>query len=159
MNKLTPIIILFAITLMYSFIATGQTKSNSPLAELNQLMQQHQGKVVYLDFWASWCGPCRKSFPWMNAMQKKYHQQGFVVISINLDSDKQLAVKFLQQTPAQFTIIYDNKGKLANKFQLKGMPSSFLFNRQGMLLSSHSGFNGKKKTVFEQEILEALANN
>jgi thiol-disulfide isomerase/thioredoxin len=126
------------------------------ISEFEQTMEQHKGKVVYVDFWASWCVPCRKSFPWMNAMQVKYQDQGLVVLSINLDAQATLAEKFLTETPANFDIIYDAKGKLAKKFQLKGMPSSYLFNRQGKLISAHSGFNGKKQLIYQQEIEQAL---
>jgi len=80
-----------------------------------------------------------------------------VVLSVNLDAQKTLADKFLQQTPADFAIIYDAKGVLAKKFQLKGMPSSYLFNRQGKMISAHSGFNGKKQQKYQQEIEVALS--
>ena len=130
--------------------------ANEPLNEFEQAMTQNKGKVVYVDFWASWCVPCRKSFPWMNAMQAKHQSQGLVVLSINLDAQVSLAEKFLIQTPANFAIIYDQKGVLAKKFQLKGMPSSYLFNRQGKLINAHSGFNGKKQQKYEQEIAQAL---
>ncbi len=133
------------------------SNANEPVSEFEQAMSQHKGKVVYVDFWASWCVPCRKSFPWMNAMQTKNQDQGFVVLSINLDAEKRLAKEFLQQTPANFAIIYDAKGKLARQFKVKGMPSSYLFDRQGKLISAHSGFNGKKQQQYEKEITQALA--
>lgn len=138
-------------------IANANDNANDPLAEFEQTMTQHKGKVVYLDFWASWCVPCRKSFPWMNDMQEKYRTQGLVVLSVNLDAQAKFAEQFLQQNPANFAIIYDAKGLLAKKFQLKGMPSSYLFNREGKLISVHTGFNGKKQKTYQQEITQALA--
>ncbi len=131
--------------------------ANEPIIEFEQAMAQHKGKVVYVDFWASWCVPCRKSFPWMNAIQTKHQEQGFVVLSINLDAEEKLAKIFLQQTSANFAIIYDAKGKLARQFKIKGMPSSYLFDRQGKLISAHTGFNGKKQQQYENEIVQALA--
>ncbi len=131
--------------------------ANEPIIEFDQAMAQHKGKVVYVDFWASWCVPCRKSFPWMNAIQTKHQEQGFVVLSINLDAEEKLAKIFLQQTSANFAIIYDAKGKLARQFKIKGMPSSYLFDRQGKLISAHTGFNGKKQQQYENEIVQALA--
>jgi len=127
-----------------------------PIQEFEQTMERHKGKVVYVDFWASWCVPCRKSFPWMNTMQEKYQEQGLIVLSINLDAQTELAEKFLKQTPASFDIIYDAKGKLARQFKLKGMPSSYLFDRHGKLISAHNGFNGKKQKIYQQEIEQAL---
>ncbi|MEY8252751.1 MAG: TlpA disulfide reductase family protein [Colwellia sp.] len=138
-------------------LSCGFANANEPINEFEQAMVQHKGKVVYVDFWASWCVPCRKSFPWMNAMQAKYKEQGFVVLSINLDAEETLSRKFLQQTPANFAIIYDAQGKLARKFKLTGMPSSYLFDRQSKLISAHSGFNDKKQQQYEREISQALA--
>ena len=145
---------LLAMTLMLSMTVAN---ASEPLDEFEQAMEQYQGKVVYLDFWASWCVPCRKSFPWMNAMQAKYKEEGLVILSVNLDAKASFAEVFLQETSANFAVIYDAKGKLAKKFQLKGMPSSYLFNRQGELISAHNGFNGKKQQKYEQEIVKALA--
>ncbi len=156
LNKVLVLLIITA-TIILSFANSVQAQGSNPDEELELFMQRHHGKIIYLDFWASWCVPCRKSFPWMNNMQEKYETQGFVVISINLDAERSLAKKFLQEVTAEFSVIYDNKGVLAKKFQLKGMPSSYLFNRQGQLISAHNGFNDKKKQLFEQEIQQAIA--
>ena len=136
---------------------TPSVQAEEPKEQLDKLMQQHQGKVVFLDFWASWCVPCRKSFPWLNTMQEKYKKQGFTVISINLDREKSFAETFLQSTPAEFAIIYDHQSSLAKKFKIKGMPCSYLFDRQGNQIGAHIGFNAEKKHEFEQEIIKALA--
>lgn len=152
-------IITGVILLISTFTASAySTGTHQAMLEFEQAMAQHKGKIVYLDFWASWCVPCRKSFPWMNAIQRQYQQQGLVVISVNLDADAELAKKFLQQTPADFAIIYDAKGSLAKKFKLKGMPSSYLFNRQGKLISVHVGFNGEKKLKYQKAIEQALTD-
>ncbi|MGX9460554.1 TlpA disulfide reductase family protein [Shewanella sp. A14] len=115
-------------------------------------LQQFAGKVVYVDFWASWCGPCQKSFPWMNAMQAKYQQQGLEVVAINLDVDTALAHEFLAQMPAHFTLRFDPEGDIAQAFDLQGMPSSFLFNRKGELVQTHMGFFTENIPAYEQEI-------
>ncbi|HCM47547.1 MAG TPA: TlpA family protein disulfide reductase, partial [Colwellia sp.] len=80
-------------------LSCNLANANDPLAEFENAMEQHKGKVVYVDFWASWCVPCRKSFPWMNIMQAKHQEQGLVVLSINLDAQLPLAEKFLLETP------------------------------------------------------------
>lgn len=125
---------------------------------LEKKLQENIGKVVYVDFWASWCGPCRKSFPWMNEIQEKYKHQGFNVVSINLDSNKALADKFLVETPANFSVIYDPKGAIAKHFKIQGMPSSMIIGRDGKIKSRHTGFFPNKKTTYQQEI-ERLLNN
>jgi len=115
-------------------------------------LQEFAGKVVYVDFWASWCGPCRKSFPWMNAMQAKYQQQGLEVVAINLDVDTALAHEFLSKLPGHFTLRFNPEGDVAQAFELQGMPSSFLFNRKGELVQTHMGFFTENTPAYEHEI-------
>jgi len=141
--------------LLLTFV--GHTFENTIENKFEQTLTQHKGKVIYLDFWASWCGPCRKSFPWMNAMQAEYQTQSFTVLSINLDHSKDLATKFLLTNPADFPIIYDPKGKLAKKFKVRGMPSSYLINKEGEIVSAHVGFNTSKQMKYEAEIKTLLA--
>jgi len=115
-----------------------------------------RGKVVYLDFWASWCLPCRKSFPWMNEMMATYKDQGLEIVAVNLDKDKNLADKFLQKMVAHFTIAFDQKGDSATAYKLRGMPSSYLIGRDGNLYASHIGFREKDKTKLEMAIQQLL---
>lgn len=119
-----------------------------PLFDINE----YQGKIVYLDFWASWCIPCRKSFPWMNKMHQQYSSDELVIIAVNLDKKKSLADDFLQENPAKFKVIYDPKGQLAKHFHIKGMPSSIIFDRNGKPVVAHTGFFVKKISQYEQEI-------
>lgn len=123
---------------------------------LNQHLKNEIGNVVYVDFWASWCIPCRKSFPWMNSIKEQYQAQGLTIISINLDHSQALADEFLKESPANFPVIYDPKGLIARKYQLKGMPSSFIVNRQGQIVSAHVGFNQIKQEAYESEIKTLL---
>jgi len=119
-------------------------------------LSKTQGKVVYLDFWASWCGPCRESFPWMNAMQAKFKQKGLQVIAINLDARNDDAQKFLSQHTAQFTVLFDSKGVTPRQYGVKGMPTSFLISKDGKVLAQHKGFNNADRVGLEQKILAAL---
>lgn len=119
-------------------------------------LPKHPGKVIYLDFWASWCGPCRQSFPWMNAMQEKYKGQDFQVIGINLDGQAEDAEKFLAKLPAKFTIAYDPKGTSARQYGVKGMPTSLLIGKDGKIIYVHMGFNTESRDKLEQIILAAV---
>lgn len=116
-----------------------------------------KGKVIYLDFWASWCFPCRKSFPWLNEIQDKYKDQGLVVLGINLDKDRELADKFLQAVPANFIIAFDPEGESASSFKVKGMPSSYLIDRHGNLRARHTGFREDDRNNLEQAVAELLS--
>ncbi|NVJ59017.1 MAG: TlpA family protein disulfide reductase [Gammaproteobacteria bacterium] len=129
------------------------------MVELQQQLAEAKGQVVYVDFWASWCKPCRHSFPWMNEMKAKYQDQGLKVITINLDKEKQLAEKFLDENPAAFDVIYDPDGITAKQFQLKGMPMSFTIDRMGRPFNSHVGFNEKKQDEYEQELIQLLSKS
>ena len=115
-----------------------------------------KGKVVYLDFWASWCGPCRQSFPWMNELQARYGSRGLKVVGINVDSRKADADGFLGQVPAQFTVAFDGKGDAPGLYKVKGMPSSYLIGPDGRVLKVHSGFRAEDRKELEAAIEAAL---
>jgi thiol-disulfide isomerase/thioredoxin len=120
-------------------------------------LSDFQGKVVYLDFWASWCKPCRTSFPWMNQMQSKYEAQGLQVVSINLDKDKSSIATFLKSYPSNFKILLDPEGNVASAYDLLGMPTSYLIDKSGVLRKTHTGFFIKHTPQYEKEIIALLS--
>lgn len=120
-------------------------------------LEAFKGKVVYLDFWASWCGPCRQSFPWMNKMQDKYGDKGLEIVAINLDEEKALAMAFLSENKATFNVLFDPAGVTPELYGVMGMPSSYLIDRNGKLLSSSIGFNLKGQATYEAKLVEGLA--
>ncbi len=117
-----------------------------------------RGKVVYVDFWASWCGPCRKSFPWMNEMQAKYAAQGLQIVGINVDVKSDDGRKFLATTPASFVVAFDPASVTPASFGIKGMPSSVLVGRDGKVLFQHSGFRPEDRADLEARIKTALGS-
>jgi len=119
-------------------------------------LAEHRGKVVYLDFWASWCGPCRQSFPWMNEMQAKYGPQGLVVLAVNVDQKRDDAMKFLSMTPAQFAIGFDEQGVTPKAYAVKAMPSSVLIGPDGKVQHVHRGFRTEDTAAMERHIRAAL---
>jgi thiol-disulfide isomerase/thioredoxin len=119
-------------------------------------LEQYQGKLVYIDFWASWCGPCRQSFPWMNEMQARYGAQGLQVVGINVDAKTDDARSFLNATPATFVIAFDPNGSAPRSYGIKGMPSSVLVGPDGKVLYEHSGFHPADRSVLEARIKSAL---
>ncbi len=146
---------LIILTLCINVVSANEV----PQLHYKDIVEKNVGNVIYLDFWASWCTPCRRSFPWMNDMQKKYGNKNFKVISINVDSERELAEEFLANTPAKFSVLYDPDGALASEMKLKGMPSSFIINSDGVVVSAHVGFTDKKKSLYEQEIKQLIQGN
>ena len=120
-------------------------------------LASYRGNVVVLDFWASWCVPCRRSFPWMNAMQEKYRDRGLVIVGVNLDADADDAARFLERYPAQFEITYDPDGDLARQFDVIAMPSSYVIGRNGQRIATHLGFKVRQQDEYEALLVEALA--
>ena len=119
-------------------------------------LSAYKNQVVYVDFWASWCKPCQKSFPFMNNMESRYGKKGFKIIAINLDSDQAAAQTFLKKHPAKFTIAYDPEGKTPNMYKLKVMPTSYLIDRKGNLVNVHKGFKKNQTAKIEKLIVQTL---
>ena len=111
-----------------------------------------RGKLVLVDFWASWCGPCQKSFPWMTEMYQRYASRGFTVVAINLDKDRGLAEEFLEKRQVPFLVAFDPSGKTAKEYRVWGMPTSYLVGPKGEILSAHMGFDPKNAAAFEAAI-------
>jgi len=119
-------------------------------------LNAYAGKVVYLDFWASWCAPCRVSFPWLNAMAEALGPRGLVVIGVNVDHNRGPAEEFLRENAASFPIVYDPEGRIARKYGLQGMPTSVLIGRDGKVHATHSGFLREREGTYFADISELL---
>jgi len=130
-----------------------QLPTETSQINLNKL----KGKVVYLDFWASWCKPCRKSFPFLNEMQRRHGNQGLMVIGINVDSNRKDATKFLKKYHANFTIAFDEKGVTPGKYNVAVMPTSFIIDRNGNIVNIHKGFREDHQKKIEAMITKTLA--
>lgn len=120
-------------------------------------LSSKSGKVIYLDFWASWCAPCRTSFPLLNKLHDKLKSQNFEVVAINLDEDKAKAEKFIQEIPVNFTVLHDIKGEWADKYVVESMPTSFIIDQKGVVQHIHHGFTATDIDGLEQKITALLA--
>lgn len=115
------------------------------------------GRVVLIDFWASWCGPCRQSFPVLNELHGTFGKQDLAVVGINVDEQRQDAEQFLASVPAAFVIALDPAGRQAMDFDVQTMPSTFLFGRDGKLRWVHQGFRPSDRDRFIDAVRAALA--
>jgi thiol-disulfide isomerase/thioredoxin len=143
-------------TLFVGIAACGLAQPAS--AELPAAFGPVAAEVVWVDFWASWCAPCRRSFPWMNEMHAKYADQGLRIIAVNVDKERRLAEEFLVETPADFSLHYDPSGSLAEQFGVIAMPSSYVLDAEGNIIASHFGFKLADRADYERTIQGALAD-
>ncbi|WP_374961666.1 TlpA family protein disulfide reductase [Spongiibacter tropicus] len=118
-------------------------------------LANYRGKVVYLDFWASWCGPCRASFPFMNRLVSEYGDD-LAVVTINLDEDADSAREFIEEFQPTFPVFHDPDGIFAKQYKVAGMPNSYLFDRRGQLLLKHIGFTKSTPDELDGKIRSAI---
>jgi thiol-disulfide isomerase/thioredoxin len=120
-------------------------------------LAQFRGKVVYLDFWASWCPPCVKSFPFLNQLDRDLEGQGLAVIGVNLDERPEDAEAFLAVHPARFTVAADRDFRCAKDFDVEAMPSSYLVDRRGIIRHVHRGFRAGEADDLRARVERLLA--
>ena len=131
-----------------TILAAAALKVGDPMPDLasfkleGKLPEALKGKVVLIDFWASWCGPCKDSFPVMNELQKKYAGQGLVIIAVNEDEEASDMKDFLKDNAATFNVVRDLGQKIVAAAGIQTMPSSFILDAEGKVKFMHSGFHG-----------------
>jgi cytochrome c biogenesis protein CcmG, thiol:disulfide interchange protein DsbE len=120
-------------------------------------VSEFRGRVLYLDFWASWCAPCQQSFPWMEEMKGSYGAQGLTVVAVNLDQHRADAERFLARFHPTFDVRFDPQGAAAERFKVQGMPTSVIIDRQGVVRFTHIGFRPVDRAIYENQLREVLA--
>ena len=103
-------------------------------------LAQYHGQVVMINFWASWCGPCREEMPLLDTIYRKYNRLGFTLLGVNVEPDSKAADAWLQQTPVTFPILYDKDSKVSKLYDVAGMPSTVIIDRSGKLRVLHRGY-------------------
>lgn len=119
-------------------------------------LSELKGKVVFLDFWASWCPPCEKSFPFLNELHQQYNASGLEVIAVNVDENKQDALTFLKDHPVNFKIVYDGEGICPEHFQVMAMPSSYIIDKTGKIHFVNLGFQLSEKDALRNQVTALL---
>lgn len=157
MNKRVSALFCAALALcpMQAMIAAEPNGKVAPNCSLTPIgdgqayeLRQFRGKVLYVDFWASWCTPCAQSFPFLNDLNRDLKDKGLQIIGVNLDEAAEDAKAFLAKYPANFTVAADASQQCAKDFDVKAMPSSYLIDRNGVIRHVHLGFRPEEAKAF-----------
>jgi thiol-disulfide isomerase/thioredoxin len=119
-------------------------------------LERLRGRVVYVDFWASWCVPCRNSMPALDALARRHGERGFTVVGVNKDASAADAERFLRRVPVGFSLVSDADDAIAGAFGVRAMPSGYLIDRRGVVRRVHRGFTAETAVALEREIAELL---
>jgi thiol-disulfide isomerase/thioredoxin len=117
-----------------------------------------RGKVVLVDFWASWCGPCKQEMPVLESLHQKYAGDGLVIVGVNIDTNVKKMNSFLEGSPVSFRIVHDPKIEIAQRYEPATMPSSYFIGRDGKLKHVHEGFRKKDAAEIDKRIQALLAD-
>ena len=117
------------------------------------------GRVTYVDFWASWCGPCRLSLPALNRLSKEFDAADFVVVAISVDYVDEDALDFLKRYPVDYPVAIDKTGNSGRDFAVAGMPSGYLIGRDGLIRKVHVGFRKGDEAVLRSQIQKLIADS
>ena len=149
-------------TTIGSTVSTGDAAPAIELQNLPRVAGKYtslaslKGKVVYLDFWASWCGPCRVSLPLLNNIRNELTGKDFEVLAINVDEFESDALAFLEEVPVDYPVIWDPQGESPRQFGILGMPTAYLLDRQGIIRYVHQGFRNSDTEKIRAMVIELL---
>ncbi|MCU7905490.1 MAG: TlpA family protein disulfide reductase [Candidatus Thiodiazotropha sp. (ex Epidulcina cf. delphinae)] len=131
------------------FTLKSRSGENIKLSEL-------RGQVVMVNFWASWCGPCRQEMPLLQQLYERYQSMGFTLLGVNVDEERAAADKMLRDIPVSFPILYDDKSRVSKGYRVKAMPSTFMIDRDGQVRYLHKGYQPGYEEDYQQQIRELL---
>ena len=154
MKKILLILLLLATPMAFS-APSEVTAPNFTLKSAtgkNIRLSEYRGQVVLINFWASWCGPCRKEMPHLDALQKKYEALGFTVFGVNVEQNREMADKVLKDIPVSFPILFDDKNTVSEMYEVDAMPATMLVDRNGKIRFVHKGYKSGYEDIYEQQI-------
>ncbi len=122
----------------------------------NVRLSDLRGQVVLLNFWASWCGPCRQEMPILDAIHNKYKDLGFSVLGVNLDAKSKKAINYLKDTPVSFPVLYDPKGDVSSQYGVQAMPSTVIIDKDGNVRFLHEGYKSGYEDDYRKQIKSLL---
>jgi peroxiredoxin len=138
--------------------ATLQTGAPAPTFQLNSnagkpvALADLKGQIVLLNFWASWCGPCRQEMPILEQLNRQYHAKGVTLLGVNVEPDSAAAIDWLKATPVTFPILFDTDSKVSKLYEVEGMPNTVIVDRKGMVRYIHRGYNAGAENEYLNQI-------
>ncbi|MEM0954481.1 MAG: TlpA disulfide reductase family protein [Pseudomonadota bacterium] len=145
--------------LMFSATASALTKegeaANFTLKDSdgkNIRLSEYRGQVVLINFWASWCGPCRQEFPHLDALHQKYQDLGFTVFGVNVEQDRNSAEKTLRDIPVSFPVLFDDENRVSETYDVDAMPATVLVDRSGQIRFMHRGYKPGYEDLYESQV-------
>lgn len=157
----------FSSTIAATITAADVVGVNRPVPDLAftdaegtvRRLSDYKGQVLLIDFWASWCIPCKAAFPHLDSLFKDLRGQGVTVLAVNLDEQRKAANAFLATRPHAMPVVFDPEGKAAVAFNLQGMPSSILVDRRGIVRFVHMGYTEKTLGQYRVELTQLLGEH
>lgn len=155
----------FATLLAVTSLVGASSSANSSIAPSFALpsrsgdmvsLDQLKGQVVMLNFWASWCGPCRQEMPLLDQMHKRYSSLGFTLLGVNVEANTQDAEKWLTQTPVTFPVLFDKENKVSKLYDVSAMPSTVFIDRKGNVRYLHRGYKSGDESEYLNQIRALL---
>ena len=122
----------------------------------NLRLEDFRGQVVMLNFWASWCGPCRQEMPLMDEIYEQYKDLGFTVLAVNVDENREEAHRFLDSVPVSYPILYDPESRVSEQYNVQAMPTTVMIDRNGNARFLHYGYKPGYEDDYEQQIRQLV---
>jgi len=151
-----------AVVLVTSASSAGIKQSPAPdfslksVAGENLRLSELRGEVVLINFWASWCGPCRQEMPVLSELHDRYKTLGFTVLGVNVEEDSGKARKLLQEMPVSFPVLLDNESVVSKQYDVVAMPSTVLVDREGNMRYLHKGYKPGLEDVYLQQVRDLV---
>jgi thiol-disulfide isomerase/thioredoxin len=118
----------------------------------NIRLSEYRGQVVLINFWASWCGPCRQEFPHLDELHQKYEGLGFTVFGVNVEENRELADRVLREIPVSFPVLFDNENTVSELYDVDAMPVTVLVDRSGDIRFLHRGYRPGYEDLYERQV-------
>lgn len=150
---------LFALPLFTSQALADETAPDFTLKSRdgkNIRLSELRGEVVMLNFWASWCGPCRQELPHLDALAKRYGRGGFTLLGVNVDANPEDAEKLLKEIPVSFPVLLDSSSKVSELYQVDAMPTTVIIDRNGKVRHRHKAYKPGFEDMYKDQIKELI---